>query len=542
VISRTVVVLLLCALLGVGARLYVSADVSPGPLAEASRDEGDWYATFDYQGETYAFSHAYSEAYWTTIVGEAYRKAENPSPDGDAGEKGQTWCNDVLVTDGPDDQYDDWFLPNFDELIAGRNGFEGGDPLDMDAPALCHGYENMGALALWSASTCYEGSPRADRALFVYSLGSRILDDYVKDWMHCENEGSDSHWCCMVKDYYGPIHTCPLVRCVRVISDEPTATPTPTNTPTPTPTNTPTPTATNTPTPTATDTPTPTATETTELPVDTPTPTATATETTEPPVDTPTPTPTSTATPVEPPDQIALRLPARQEQEGAVFAVGVAIENAVAMNGWTADVAYDPGVILPTGIVTFTEFLNGYDLGPDFEEGIVALGQLSTKETASGDGVLALVEFTALRPGISQLSFGITALLNADGWQVHVARDGYVTVFPPILTPSPTHTLTLTPESSDTPTATPQPSDTPTATSKPTNTPTATPEPSDTPTATPPISPVETPPNPPSPLGRAPTGPAATGMSVLALLLTVITLGLAGGGVAAVRQRVGPRQ
>jgi hypothetical protein len=247
-----------------------------------------------------------------------------------------------------------------------------------------------------------------------------------------------------------------------------------------------------------------------------------------------------------------LRLPALEEQEGAVFAVPVAIENAAAMQGWTADITYDPGVLLPTGTVTFTGFLNGYAVGPAFEEGLVALGQLSTSEAVSGDGVLAFVEFTALRPGISQLTFATTGLLGSEGWQSHAARDGYVAVFPPVVTPSPTHTLTPTPEPSDTPTATPLPSDTPTPTIVPSDTPTPTalptdtatptPQPSDTPTATAPPSPLETPPPPPSPLGWAPMGPAAEGMSVLALLLTVITLGLAGGGVVAVRQRVRPGQ
>lgn len=280
----------------------------------SSAEPAAWYATFDYGGETYAVSHAYAEDNWVDIIG-GYANAENPAPDGNAGEKGQAWCNEVVVTSGSDDRYDDWFIPNMDEALAMRNNYRGSDPLDVDQPELCQGYDHPGMDELWTSSTCFEGTSSGDRAFEIYPLDANVVDDYVKRYMHCENEGSDSHWCCIVKEGYGPVHACPMGRCVRVIGGE-TPTPTTTSTPTDTPTATPTATATDAPTPTPTETPTARATDTptatpTEMPTATPTdaptatptgtPTATPTETaTATATDTPTTTPTETPTATEP--------------------------------------------------------------------------------------------------------------------------------------------------------------------------------------------------------------------------------------------------
>ena len=74
------------------------------------------YATFEYKGSVYAFSHAAeAEVSWNTII-PGFPDSANYAPDGNAGDKGQAWCNDVLITSGADNGFDDWFVPNaFDE-------------------------------------------------------------------------------------------------------------------------------------------------------------------------------------------------------------------------------------------------------------------------------------------------------------------------------------------------------------------------------------------------------------------------------------------
>lgn len=515
-----IIVLLLLGTLGVRHALVAWAD--------SARAQDDWYGTFEYGGETYAFSHAYAEAYWTTVVGEEFANAENHAPDGSGGDKGQAWCNDVLITEGSDDRYDDWFLPNFDEMVAGRNNYEGGDPLDVDPPELCHGYSNMPLRALWSSTTCFDGSTDCERAYFLYPLTSTVDDSRAPDYMHCENEGSDSHWCCYDKENYGPVHTCPLIRCVRLISAEPTptstATDTPTSTatdtPTSTPTNTPSPTATDTPaatdtaTPTATDTPMPTATDT-PMPTATGTLTPTATATATPTAtDTPTPTKTATATPSGP--ETTLSVGRAEVGAGAVFSVPLTIENAVELQAWSAEFTYDPEIITRTEEVTFTSFLTGFPVGPQFVTATVSLGEFSLGETASGDGVLAFVEFMALQPGVTHLTLGATEVTGPEGSRHHATKDGYVVVIGGVPT-------------SPTPTATP--GEAPTATSTPSPAPTLTATPSHTPTSTPPSSPIDTP-TPsvaPSPFDQGATQGSLfpTGVPLLVALLATVTLGSA---------------
>jgi hypothetical protein len=209
--SEVGLLLLFCSV--VGAALIVTLC-----LERSVAGDDAWYATFEYNGQTYAYSHAAEETTWKRIVGRDYAYAENPAPDGNAGEKGQPWCNETLITSGTDDQYDDWFLPNFDESIAGRNRYEGNNPLNLQVPADCYdGHFNGGLPALWSSTTCFEGTTACDRAFFVYDTGTRVYDDNVPQYLHCENGGSGSHWCCMKKKDYGIIHTCPMARCVRIV-------------------------------------------------------------------------------------------------------------------------------------------------------------------------------------------------------------------------------------------------------------------------------------------------------------------------------------
>jgi hypothetical protein len=235
-----------------------------------------------------------------------------------------------------------------------------------------------------------------------------------------------------------------------------------------------------------------------------PTPTATATNTPGPPTDTPTPTPTPT--PGGP--ETVLRLGQFDVAVDTVFWVPVSIENAVSMDGWSVEFTYGPEIIASTNVVNFTSFLNGLPIGPEFKEGRVKLGELGGPPV-SGKGVLAFVEFRALRPGSTALAFGETGILGPTGWHPHSTQDGGVLVLGD--TPTPTHTPVL-PTDTPAPTATDTPvlpTDTPAPTATdtpvlPTDTPTLTPTdtpvpPTETPTATPFVSPPETPTETPVP-------------------------------------------
>jgi len=264
------------------------------------------YATFSHLGVTYAVSKEYAEGTWA---------------------EGVKFC--AAMGDG-------WRLPTLDEAVAMRNGYSGGDPLDIDVPGFCQGYvNNSPEEMLWTSSACDIG------AYTIHPNWLRLLIVDAPQFGYCENgAGPDSHWCCLRRSGYGIVHVCPQARCVKVLGGEPGATETPRPTRTSGPTSTPKPTATatvycpdgsswtyecnddedcaecgpgyvceqvygpdpcvlatDTPEPTATNTPEPTATNTPE-----PTPTLEPTATSTPTLTaTPTPRPTATSTP-EPTD------------------------------------------------------------------------------------------------------------------------------------------------------------------------------------------------------------------------------------------------
>ncbi len=88
-----------------------------------------WYATFTYDGNNYAWSGNYDNSIsWNTVI-PGYSSSYNPGgyDSGDVGEKGQSWCNDTLITSGWENDFSDWFIPTVYELQSGRT-YTGSNP------------------------------------------------------------------------------------------------------------------------------------------------------------------------------------------------------------------------------------------------------------------------------------------------------------------------------------------------------------------------------------------------------------------------------
>ncbi len=123
----------------------------------------------------------------------------------------------------------------------------------------------------------------------------------------------------------------------------------------------------------------------------------------------------------------------------------------------------------------------------------------------TGTGVLATIQFLALAPGSSPITFTYVELATNGGSILpYSAQSGLITVLGPTATPTatptrtPTHTSTPTSTPTETPfnTSTPTPTSTPTETPSNTSTPTPTRTPTDAPTTTPtftPAPPTDTP-------------------------------------------------
>jgi hypothetical protein len=237
--------------------------------------------------------------------------------------------------------------------------------------------------------------------------------------------------------------------------------------PTPTPTFTPTDTATPTPTSTPTNTATPTPTDTpTATPTDTPTATATPTDS---------PTPSGAQISISPPSQTV---------GGGTASVDILAEDIADLGSYTFTVTWDDAIL------SYVSFSNGSLLGstgrvvtclpPVATSTSVALScsTVGLQPGATGDGVLATINFSTVAEGDSPLDLSSVLILNTLSLDLNPqTTDGSITVAFP--TPTSTATPTFTP--TDTPTATPTNTPTPTATPVPTATATQTATPTNTP-------------------------------------------------------------
>jgi LysM repeat protein len=177
---------------------------------------------------------------------------------------------------------------------------------------------------------------------------------------------------------------------------------------------------------------------------------------------------------------------------GGTTAVQVIVENVTSLGGVEILLTFDPALLQvvdadagAAGVqVTPGPFLTGGSVVTNTAE--LADGHVHFSyggANASGNGVIATVNFLGVAAGTSALTFGGWNLLNTGAAIIATTvQNGQVVVSAATDTPTPTNTPTVT----NTPTATGTPTGTPTSTNTPTNTPTGTltPTRTATPTAT----------------------------------------------------------
>jgi len=147
----------------------------PSPTEETPTSE----TIFWYNGNYYEWNDQYVEDRWADII-PGYTGTVNESPDGNAGEKGQAWCEELTGESG-------WFIPNLEEAKAARNA---GILDDMEPPDMCGPIVCSGIAQLWTSTT----SDYWRRAYALHSLSVNVDDKNATDIAECENFG-DTHWC-----------------------------------------------------------------------------------------------------------------------------------------------------------------------------------------------------------------------------------------------------------------------------------------------------------------------------------------------------------
>ena len=109
---------------------------------------------------------------------------------------------------------------------------------------------------------------------------------------------------------------------------------------------------------------------------------------------------------------------------GDTFSIEISITDALDLIGWQFDLAFDPAVVAAHS-VTEGPFMTGFGttLSPPttFSPGVIGGGSIfgvsgsfnDLPPNPFGDGVLATIQFTALAPGVSPLTFS-NIFLNFD--------------------------------------------------------------------------------------------------------------------------------
>ncbi len=135
---------------------------------------------------------------------------------------------------------------------------------------------------------------------------------------------------------------------------------------------------------------------------------------------------------------------------GDTFTIPISITDAVELTSWQIDLAFDPAIVQANS-VTEGPFLSSSGTAstlfiPGFIDNvggsILGVADLYTDigTPPSGDGVLANIEFTALAPGVSPLTFSNVFLnLSVTGFDI---ANGQITVTGTAPVPEPT-TLAL---------------------------------------------------------------------------------------------------
>lgn len=119
---------------------------------------------------------------------------------------------------------------------------------------------------------------------------------------------------------------------------------------------------------------------------------------------------------------------------GDTFTIPISITDAVDLTSWQFDLAFNP-TIVQANSVTEGPFLSSFGLtlfGPgviDNGSGLISLvtdAYVDLPPLPSGDGVLANIEFLALSPGVSPLTFSNVFLnLSDTGFEI---ANGQITV------------------------------------------------------------------------------------------------------------------
>lgn len=168
------------------------------------------YATFEHNGVHYYVSAAQQEGTWEDAV---------------------AFCESLEWNGGG------WRLPTLEEAISMRSGWDGNDPFDVNQPTVCQGYDHPGIPELWTLTECDEcGQCSGGRGAYtIHPSDVTILTDaHTKNVCSHEDDPVLGKYCCLVKEGYGPIHACPVARCVQPQEEVP-----PEDTPFPSPIATP---------------------------------------------------------------------------------------------------------------------------------------------------------------------------------------------------------------------------------------------------------------------------------------------------------------
>jgi hypothetical protein len=119
---------------------------------------------------------------------------------------------------------------------------------------------------------------------------------------------------------------------------------------------------------------------------------------------------------------------------GDTFTIPISIANATDLTSWQFDLAFDP-TLVNADWVTEGPFMSAFGVtlfGPGAIDNVAGLISLVTDSYVdlppepSGSGVLGNIEFTALAPGVSPLTFSNVFLNDSD--QGFSATNGQITV------------------------------------------------------------------------------------------------------------------
>jgi len=147
---------------------------------------------------------------------------------------------------------------------------------------------------------------------------------------------------------------------------------------------------------------------------------------------------------------LTISAPSVTAEVGDTVTIPISIKGAVDLTAWQFDLAFDPGIVTANGDVTEGPFMSSFGatlFGTGVIDSLTGLISLVTNSYIdlepypSGDGVIASIEFIALTPGVSPLTFSNVFLnLQDTGFEV---ENGQITVTGTQAVPEPTTLIML---------------------------------------------------------------------------------------------------